>query len=159
MIFRGLKPFVNLSPLSLIGRSGIPRTFTTSTINFRTNTSTRTKENVHDLKTFLTLIGRNSIEHHDAFEGDLQKFLNSDSKAMKHMGIDVASRRYLLRWIHKFQNDLEPLRVHKKGKKKNGGERKAKEVLAKKKALQRIEEREKFKQQELDAENRGERDF
>mgnify|MGYP002377986341 CR=1 FL=1 len=78
---------------------------------------------------------------------------------MKHMGIDVASRRYLLRWIHKFQNDLEPLRVHKKGKKKNGGERKAKEVLAKKKALQRIEEREKFKQQELDAENRGERDF
>lgn len=99
------------------------------------------------------------MEHHDTFEGDLSKFLNTNGKQMKHLGIDVQSRRYLLRWINKFQNDLEPLREHKKGKKKNGGERKEVEVLAKRKALQRIEEREKFKQEELDAENRGERDF
>lgn len=78
---------------------------------------------------------------------------------MKTLGVDVQLRKYMLRWIHKFENDLEPLRVHRKGKKKNGGERKAKEVLAKKKALQRLEDNEKFKQEEAEAEAKGERDF
>ena len=36
---------------------------------------------------------------------------------MKNMGIDTRARRYLLRWRHKFLNDLEPLREHKLGKK------------------------------------------
>ncbi|ODV77575.1 uncharacterized protein CANTADRAFT_32799, partial [Suhomyces tanzawaensis NRRL Y-17324] len=135
------------------------RAFSSTPIAFKTNTSTRTKENVEDLETFFKLIGRSTVEHLDTFEGDLQKFLGTSSKQMKDLGIDVSTRRYMLRWIHKFQNDLEPLREHKRGKKKNGGERNAKTVLAKRKALQKLEEKEKFKQEELDAENRGEREF
>lgn len=137
----------------------VVRSFSASSVALRTNTLTRTRENVHDLKTFLNLIGRNTIEHHDAFDGDLQKFLGTKGPEMKAMGIDVQLRKYMLRWIHKFQNDLEPLRVHRQGKKKNGGERKAREVVAKKKALARLEEKERFKQEELEAESRGERDF
>ncbi|KAI5955754.1 FYV4 [Candida jiufengensis] len=133
--------------------------FSQSSINYKTNTSTRTKENVHDLKTFLELIGRNCVEHLDSFEGDLNKFLETPSKKMKDIGIDTRTRRYLLRWKHKFINNLEPLREHPRGKKKNGGERKAKTVIAKRKALQRLEDKEKFSQQEMDAENRGERLF
>lgn len=135
------------------------RSFHQTPTALKINTSTRTKENVHDLETFLTLIGRNCIEHKDAFEGDLNKFLQTESKAMKDMGIDVSTRRYLLRWKNKFINDLEPLREHKRGKKKNGGERKAKTVKAKREALKRLEEKEMFQQQELEAERKGERDF
>lgn len=62
---------------------------------------------------------------------------------MKKLGIDVSTRRYMLRWKHKFVNDLEPLREHKRGRKRNGGERNAKTVKAKRAALNRIEEREK----------------
>lgn len=141
---------INLTPI---------RPISASTISFKTNTSTSTKENVHDLETFFKLIGRDCIEHLDAFENDLQKFLNTSSKDMKNMGIDVSTRRYMLRWIHKFQNDLEPLREHKRGKKKNGGERNAKTVLAKRNALKRLEEKEKFESQELEAERKGEREF
>lgn len=154
--FKGLKVPVTYKPLIQVP---LYRSFHYTPIFHKTNTSTRTKENVHDLETFLKLIGRNSIEHLDSFEGDLNKFLNTSSKQMKNMGIDVSSRRYLLRWRHKFVNDLEPLREHKRGKKKNGGERKAKLVIAKRKALLRLEEREKFQQEELEAEAKGERDF
>ncbi|KAJ8140597.1 hypothetical protein OY671_006223 [Metschnikowia pulcherrima] len=78
---------------------------------------------------------------------------------MKAQGIDVATRRYMLRWRHKFLNNLEPLREHKRGKKKNGGERKAKAVKAKKVALARAEEKERFIAEELEAERKGERQF
>lgn len=135
------------------------RAFHTTNVAYKTNTSTRTKENVHDLETFLKLIGRNSVEHLDSFEGDLDRFLATTSSQMKNMGIDVRSRRYLLRWKHKFVNDLEPLREHKRGKKKNGGERNARLVKAKRHALKRLEEKESFQQQELEAEAKGERDF
>ncbi|EGV63778.1 telomere length regulation protein [Yamadazyma tenuis] len=150
---------------SIIPRSVVPvptqatRAFSYTPIFHKTNTSTRTRENVHDLETFFTLIGRNSVEHLELFEGDLNKFLETDSKTMKNLGIDTRSRRYLLRWRHKFVNDLEPLREHTRGKKKNGGERKAKLVKAKRTALQRLEERENFQKQELEAEEKGERDF
>lgn len=135
------------------------KSFSSSATLCKTNTSTRTKENVHDLETFFNLIGRKTIEHLDSFEGDLNKFLKTSSKEMKNMGIDVSTRRYMLRWINKFENDLEPLREHVRGKKKNGGERNAKTVVAKKKALQRLEEKEKFAQNELEAEAKGERQF
>lgn len=135
------------------------RSFTYSSQLLKTNTSTRTKENVHDLETFFTLIGRNTIEHLDTFDGDLNKFLGTSSKQMKNLGIDVSTRRYMLRWINKFENNLEPLREHKRGKKKNGGERNARTVIAKRRALERIEEREKFSNLELAAEDRGEREF
>lgn len=135
------------------------RSFSSTIVASRTNHSTRTKENVHDLETFFKLIGRKTVEHLDAFEGDLNKFLGTTSKELKNMGIDVSTRRYMLRWKHKFVNDLEPLREHKRGKKKNGGERKAKTVLAKKKALEKLEEKERFANEELEAERKGERQF
>lgn len=135
------------------------RTFTYSAPVFRTNTSTRTKENVHDLETFFKLIGRNCNEHLDSFEGNLDKFLATSSKDMKEMGIDVSTRKYMLRWKHKFVNDLEPLREHKRGKKKNGGERKARTVIAKRKALERLEAKERHASDELEAERKGERTF
>lgn len=135
------------------------RLFSQSFLAFKTNTSTRTKENVHDLETFFKLIGRKTVDHLDSFEGDLDKFLNTTSKEMKNLGIDVSTRRYMLRWKHKFVNDLEPLREHKRGKKRNGGERKAKTVLAKRKALKNLEEKEKFANEELEAEQKGERQF
>lgn len=135
------------------------RNFMASTVMLKINTSTRTKENVNDLNTFLTLIGRNCIEHLDTFEGDLNKFLASSGKDMKNLGIDVSTRRYMLRWINKFQNNLEPLREHKKGKKKNGGERKAKTVKAKRKALRRLEEKEKFLSDQMESELKGEKLF
>lgn len=135
------------------------RPFSHSALAFKTNTSTRTKENVHDLETFLTLIGRNTIEHLDTFGGDLDQFLKTSSKEMKAQGLDASTRRYLLRWKNKFINNLEPLREHKKGKKKNGGERNARTVLAKKNALQRLEEKEKYAANELEAERKGERQF
>lgn len=157
-VFRGQALRIN-TPIRTYASPLLAHAFSTSSVNFKINTSTRTKENVHDLETFLKLIGRNCSEHLNTFEGDLNKFLNTTSKQMKDSGIDVSTRRYMLRWIHKFQNDLEPLREHKKGKKKNGGERNATTVLAKKKALQKLEEKEQFKQDELAAEDRGERAF
>ncbi|KAK7681267.1 Peptidyl-prolyl cis-trans isomerase B [Cerrena zonata] len=60
----------------------------------------------------------------------------------------------MLRWKHKFVNDLEPLREHKRGKKRHGGERNAKAVKAKKASLKRMEEREAFEKGELEAEDR-----
>lgn len=137
----------------------VMRPFSSSMIVSKTNKSTRTKENVNDLETFFKCIGRNTSEHLDAFENDLKKFLETDSKEMKEMGIDVSTRRYMLRWKNKFVNNLEPLREHKKGKKKNGGERNVHTVLAKKNALKRIEEKEKFVKEELAAELTRERDF
>lgn len=135
------------------------RTFSSSFKCPATNTSNHTKENVRDLTTFLTLIGRNCIEHAPLFDNDLQKFLTTKTKQMKEMGIDTRTRRYLLRWIHKFQNNLEPLREHKLGVKKNGGQRKAKTVLAKRNAIKRKEEIVRLNEQERAAENRGERLF
>ena len=135
------------------------RLFSTSLGVFKTNTSIRTKENVHDLETFFKLIGRDTMEHIDAFEGDLQKFLDTSSKQMKAMGIDVSTRRYMLRWKHKFVKDLESLREHKRGRKRNGGERKAKEVLAKRRAMQRIEECEKLAKKAAEGMEEAERIF
>lgn len=153
-MFKSVRPTAVSARLSLASRS-----FTSTAVASRTNHSTRTKENVHDLETFFKLIGRNTSEHLDAFEGNLEKFLGTSSKELKNMGIDVSTRRYMLRWKHKFVNDLEPLREHKKGKKKNGGERKAKTVLAKKRALEKLEEKERFASEELEAEKKGERQF
>lgn len=155
-----------LTHLKSIGRTGVARSllpmarpFSQSLITSKVNTSTRTKENVHDLETFFKLIGRKTVDHVDSFEGNLEKFLSTSSKQMKNMGIDVSTRRYMLRWKHKFVNDLEPLREHKRGKKKNGGERKAKTVLAKRQALEKLEEKERFANEELEAEQKGERQF
>lgn len=137
----------------------LARTFSSSLVAAKTNTSTRNRSNVDDLETFFSLIGRNTVEHLDLFECNLQKFLDTSSREMKTMGIDVSTRRYMLRWKHKFVNDLENLREHKKGVKRNGGERKAKTVLAKRKALERLEEKERFASEELEAERKGEREF
>lgn len=119
----------------------------------------RTRHNTHTLEEFLTLIGRNCIEHSDVFEGSLEKFLKTSSLEMKEAGIETRTRRYLLRWRHKFVNDLEPLREHKRGKKRNGGERKQKAVLGVRRAKKKLEERNEYNRLEAEAEARGERVF
>lgn len=149
---RLVRPSITIKPIQ-------PRFFSITPALYKTNTSTRTKENVTDLETFFKLIGRDTLEHLDTFEGDLSKFLKTSSKEFKNLGIDISTRRYMLRWIHKFENNLEPLREHKKGKKKHGGERNKVSVLAKKNALSRLEEKDRLKQNELDAESRGDRVF
>lgn len=78
---------------------------------------------------------------------------------MKEAGIETRTRRYLLRWRHKFVNDLEPLREHKRGKKRNGGERKQKAVLGVRRAKKKLEERNEYNRLEAEAEARGERVF
>lgn len=133
--------------------------FSTTSVVMRTNKSTLNKSNVNDLETFFKAIGRKTVEHVDAFEGDLHKFLEADGPKLKELGIDCAQRKYMLMWKHKYVNDLENLREHKKGTKKHGGERKQKEVKAKKRALDRLEERKRLQELELEAEQKGERDF
>ncbi|RLV91221.1 Protein FYV4 mitochondrial [Spathaspora sp. JA1] len=125
----------------------------------KANYEAKTKANVHDLETFFKAIGRDTVEHLELFDSSLSKFLKATSKQMKEMGIETRTRRYMLRWRHKFENDLEPLREHKRGTKKNGGQRKSKAVIAKRRALERIAKKEEFAKSELDAETRGERLF
>lgn len=153
--------------LTSFGRMGLglrtafqpARLFSQSFVACKVNKSERNKYNVHDLETFLTLIGRNLIEYLDVFNGDLQKFIDTKSREMRALGVPISARRYLIRWKLKFITNSEPLREHQKGYKKNGGERKAKTVIAKKKALKKLEEKERFANEELEAEQKGERQF
>ncbi|EGW34668.1 uncharacterized protein SPAPADRAFT_57717, partial [Spathaspora passalidarum NRRL Y-27907] len=66
----------------------------------------KTKANVQDLETFFKAIGRNTVEHLELFDGSLPKFLKASSAEMKEMGIETRTRRYMIRWRYKFENDL-----------------------------------------------------
>ncbi|RCK56351.1 Protein FYV4, mitochondrial [Candida viswanathii] len=118
-----------------------------------------TKETVHDLETFMRLIGRRCVELMEEFDNDLETFLRMSSAEMKEKGIDSRTRRYLINWRHKFVHGLEPLRTYSRGRKKNGGERKERRVVALRRALARLEEKEKWAQEELEAERKGLRVF
>ncbi|RCK60807.1 Protein FYV4, mitochondrial [Candida viswanathii] len=118
-----------------------------------------TKETVHDLETFMRLIGRRCVELTEEFDNDLETFLRMSSAEMKEKGIDARTRRYLINWRYKFVHGLEPLRTYSRGRKKNGGERKERRVLALRRAMVRLEEKEKWAQEELEAERKGLRVF
>lgn len=97
----------------------------------RSSTVPKERADVPDVKAFLERIGRDSIEHLEAFENDWSTFWNTDSKQMKEKGLDASARRYILSWREKYMKG-QPLETIKQGVKKNGGERKQRAVLAQK---------------------------
>jgi hypothetical protein len=85
-------------------------------------------EDVPDVATFLTRIGRNMIEHVDNFES-WESLMTATTYDLKNKGIDTRPRRYLLAWRERFIRGQQ-LTEHHRGKKRWGGERKREEVRA-----------------------------
>lgn len=93
---------------------------------------------VPDVQTFLTKIGRNTVEHVEHFPTWSSLFTTKSVK-LKELGIDVAQRRYILKQIEKFRQG-EELQHFKLGKKSYfGGERKRNERLGRLRAEARQE--------------------
>lgn len=78
-------------------------------------TISKSPEVPKDLKTFLTLIGRNSIEHEEKFNGSLELFLKSTRNDLKKLGLNASTRRYFLRWIFRYNNNIGHLKCYPKG--------------------------------------------
>lgn len=85
-------------------------------------------QDVPNVETFLTKIGRNAVEHAENFESWEHLFTLS-SADLKEKGIDTRLRRYILAWREKFRKG-EELREFKRGVKKHGGERKRRLVMS-----------------------------
>lgn len=96
---------------------------------------------VPDVETFLTKIGRNSIEHAKHFESWNDLFTKTGQQ-LKESGIDTRERRYILNWCERYRQGFE-LNEYKRGVKKWGGERRAKENKAVFYGRQRAEQRAK----------------
>ncbi|ANB13375.1 Fyv4p [Sugiyamaella lignohabitans] len=86
-------------------------------------------EQVPDVQTFLTKIGRNCSEYADKFES-WEHFMSVTTHELKEKGVDSRPRRYILAWREKFKRGEELTEI-KRGKKRWGGERKRDEVRAK----------------------------
>ncbi|KAI5838549.1 IGR protein motif-domain-containing protein [Morchella snyderi] len=98
---------------------------------------------VPDVTTFLTKIGRNTTQHAAKFE-TWEQFFGLTSAQMKALGIEpTRDRRYILHWREAFRvaGDRLVLREHKRGVKVDGGERRRKEVRAKRRAAENKERR------------------
>ncbi|CAN6639781.1 small ribosomal subunit protein mS41 [Trichomonascus vanleenenianus] len=129
-----------------VSRAGYSRLFSTSCIsrgkvieNY-SKVPEPTKE-VPDVQTFLTKIGRDSIQHEKHFES-WEELMTKPSSALKEAGVEARERRYILQWRERFKQGI-PLMDHKRGGKKWGGERNAKANKAVFYGRQRSEEREK----------------
>lgn len=106
-----------------------------------------TKE-IQDVPAFLNHIGRNCSEFTEAFP-TWDSLFTSTSREMKAAGIDVKPRKYILEMVENYRkaaflsNDptaiVNATSENKIYPKKNGGERKLKQHLAKKRILERIE--------------------
>lgn len=79
-------------------------------------------EQVPDVQTFLSKIGRNMTQYAEGFES-WDQFISSSSKQLAEKGLDTRDRRYLLNWFDKYGRGVE-LHEYKRGKKQWGGERK-----------------------------------
>lgn len=98
---------------------------------------------IPDVTTFLTKIGRNTTQHAAKFE-TWEQFFNLTSAQMKALGIEPArDRRYILHWREAFRvaGGRLALREHKRGVKIDGGERRRKEVRAKRRAAENKDRR------------------
>jgi hypothetical protein len=94
---------------------------------------------VPDVTTFLTRIGRNCAAHAAKF-GAWGALFDASSAQLKELGIEPArTRRYILRWRESYRRADGNLALveHKRGVKKDGGERRRKEVRAKRFAEER----------------------
>ncbi|CCH58097.1 hypothetical protein TBLA_0A02970 [Henningerozyma blattae CBS 6284] len=88
-------------------------------------------EEISNVETFLTKIGRNSLELNKVFNNSWNCMFTSTGKFLKQKGVNVRDRRYLLLQLEKFKRN-EPLIEYKRGKKGFfGGERKQKANIAK----------------------------
>ncbi|CAI4053112.1 hypothetical protein SUVZ_15G2110 [Saccharomyces uvarum] len=98
------------------------------------STIPKPNEQIPDVDTFLTKIGRNCNELKDTFENTWNNLFLWDSKALKEKGVNIQQRRYILNQTQKYRNN-EPIREIKLGKKSFfGGERKRRAFTAKWKA-------------------------
>ncbi|KAL0633434.1 telomere length regulation protein [Maublancomyces gigas] len=91
---------------------------------------------IPDVPTFLKRIGRNTIQHEPKFTS-WEQFFALTSTQMRELGIEpTRNRRYILHWREAFRmaNGELKLKEHKRGKKIDGGERRQKEVRAKRRA-------------------------
>ncbi|GMM49921.1 Fyv4 protein [Starmerella bacillaris] len=79
---------------------------------------------VPDAPTFLAKIGRNMSQYAEHFDS-WDNLMNAKSKALKAKGIDTRDRRYLLAWIERYKQNVDPV-VYKRGRKRWGGERNCK---------------------------------
>jgi hypothetical protein len=94
---------------------------------------------VPDVATFLTRIGRNCAAHAAKF-GAWGTLFDASSAQLKVLGVEPArTRRYILRWRESYRRADGNLALaeHKRGVKKDGGERRRKEVRAKRFAEER----------------------
>ncbi|AET38702.1 mitochondrial 37S ribosomal protein mS41 Ecym_3203 [Eremothecium cymbalariae DBVPG len=94
-------------------------------------------EQIPDVNTFLSKIGRKCDEFTDKFENKWENLFGWDSRILKDKGIPVSQRKYILLQVEKLRKN-EPVHEIKLGKKSFfGGERKRKETIAKWRAEQR----------------------
>jgi hypothetical protein len=104
-----------------------------------------TKE-ISDVPAFLNHIGRQCSEFHEAFP-NWDALFTSTSKDMKAAGIDAKPRKYILDQVERYRKASfisnipvnEATKEIKLHPKKNGGERKLNQYMAKKRILERIE--------------------
>ncbi|KAK6350853.1 hypothetical protein TWF718_004035 [Orbilia javanica] len=98
-----------------------------------------------DVKTFLTKIGRNMIQHESKFT-DWKQLMGTSTQQLRDMGIEPArDRRYLIDWRERYRNGIEPTE-YKRGRKIDGGERRRKMVRALRRIAERQEQRKKEEQ-------------
>ncbi|KAF3172097.1 hypothetical protein TWF788_009540 [Orbilia oligospora] len=98
-----------------------------------------------DVKTFLTKIGRNMIQHESKFT-DWKQLMGTTTQQLRVMGIEPArDRRYLIDWRERYRNGIEPTE-YKRGRKIDGGERRRKMVRALRRIAERQEQRKKEEQ-------------
>ncbi|TGZ81121.1 hypothetical protein EX30DRAFT_331525 [Ascodesmis nigricans] len=88
---------------------------------------------VPDVPTFLNQIGRQCEQHAPKFES-WDHFFKASSEELKNLGIEPArTRRYIIRWREHYRQNDGNIKLHqqRRGHKVDGGERKRKEVRAK----------------------------
>ncbi|KAI8971719.1 IGR protein motif-domain-containing protein [Mycotypha africana] len=67
--------------------------------------------NVQDVNAFLKAIGRNTEQYAEKFE-TWDKLFTTSSGVMKHdLGIDTKSRKYILNWVEKYRQGIQPYEV------------------------------------------------
>ncbi|KAA8895778.1 IGR protein motif-domain-containing protein [Sphaerosporella brunnea] len=100
---------------------------------------------VPDVASFLRQIGRGAVAHAPKFAGDWAQLFAADSRQLKLLGVEPArARRYILRWRETWRRHGGHVRLceHRRGVKIDGGERRRKEVRARRFAEERRKEEE-----------------
>jgi len=76
---------------------------------------------VPDAAAFLARIGRGMDQHAEHFE-TWESLMNAKGSVLKNKGIDTRDRRYILSWVEKYKQSIDPVEL-KRGTKKWGGAR------------------------------------